>query len=58
MGARIRWGYARNFQQLCCEGPKTILKWASLTIHFLLVFEVESLHETSASIRKQCSVKQ
>lgn len=58
MEARIRWGYARNFQWLCCESPKTILKWVSLTIHFLLVFEMESLHEGSANIRKQCSVKQ
>lgn len=51
MGARIPWGYARNFQQLCCESPKPVLKWASLTIHFLLVVKVESLHESSARIR-------
>lgn len=58
MGARIPQGYARNFQQLCCESPRTVLKWASLTIHFLLVIEVDSLHERSANIRNQCTVKQ
>lgn len=58
MGARIPRGYARNFQQLSCESPRTVLKWASLTIYFLLVIEVDSLHERSANIRKQCTVKQ
>lgn len=58
MGTRIMWGYARNFQQLFCESPKTVLKWASLTMHFLLAIEVDSLHERSAIIRKQCCAKQ